>query len=97
MKVEQLETPLIDIKEYSENGASLKVCINHTEESIYLYDWKSEKPGNGYFRFLLQKVLHELKAHYEGYIITAECENARASNIAAYYGDVVKTLVMYEF
>lgn len=97
MKIEQLETPLIDIKEYSENGASLKACINHTEKSIYLYDWKSEKPGKGYFRDLLAKVISTLYFEYGAFIITAECENSRSSNIAAEQGDVVKSLIMYEF
>lgn len=97
MKIEQLETPLIDIKEYSENGASLKACINHTEKSIYLYDWQSKKPGNGYFRQLLAKVVIVLRIEYSAFIITAECENARSSNIAAEQGDVVKSLIMYEF
>lgn len=97
MTVTPLITPLIDLKEYSDNGASLKACINHTENSIYLYDWKSEFPGNGYFRILLHDVLLLLRDEYEGYIITAECENARSSNIAALYGDVVKSLIMYEF
>lgn len=92
----QLETPFIEIWRYADNGASFDVAINHQDKSIYLYDWKSENSGNGHFRKLLNNTLHELKNEYPNWIITVECENQRSANIAAYFGKVVKSLIMYE-
>lgn len=83
------------IRNFFNDGCSLSLYCS--DDSVYLYDFKSEDPGKGKFTEFLKVSIDYIKKEYPNHIIYADCNKFGLVVSLKVGGKIVDTFTRIEF